>query len=946
MHRRIRVSALVSLLLCLSGLAIAQAGRIDAFTYYIPYPADMLDDQFDVANELDFRGVGVATTISISVLRDDTLIYYDHWEDGFDANDTCPTSPTTRVWGDGNTSNGSAPNAPDDILRRGDVIALQNTVPVEPRDPSRLLFDGGDRIVALGGSLAVTLAVWPETVPGDAGDVAGILFAGAWELYPTSRWSTEYVIPIGEDVVRGNGSFRVVGLNVGAVDNEEGTAIDLDLDADGAFENRVVLGQGEQFTQVTGVRAGARIQASSPVQVHIFTGNPASAYEARAYTILPRNEWSNEYLAPRSSDGDFWLYNPHGDELLVSAQTTAGTDQITIPPYRVAKYPPSGLSPATGVRFTAPDDFYGLAVLDEDDAQDWGYSLLPKAYLTTQALIGWAPGNHNDPPDGAESRVYVTAETATTLYVDYDNDGTEDDVFDVPPLAEINVPPPAPEYVLTGARFYSTDTSFMAVWGQDESAPAALPSIDVGTNIVPLRAPSIQVNCTIDCSCDVGDGTYRVTYQVLLFNDGAVEFVDVIVRDELPAGVAYVPGSVLVDGASIPDDAAGTPFPLDEDGYNVGRIPGFGKVTVTFQAQASQGGVYTSQADIPSHPLADPANHTLDLTHQACRYRVSKTLIDPPAGEVERGRVITFGLTITNTGTMTVTQLPLRDEFDPAHLTFRAASLAPDDTSTAGVLAWTDLTSALGDLAPGQPVGLALSFEVPADLPAEVTGTHNSAWSKDLLCATEAVRFGQPQFEPACQCGCDWGVEIGIHNSGEIAGDGRFSLLVEGVEKADGSFDLDVDGWYQKSYGWDDLGLSKPGEEDRHVLVRADGNEGTCQCDCPTTPPPPPPPPPPPCEPEVWFDLGCWTATLTICNPCKDAVETPVEVVIDGQGIVAETIRQEPYTPCTRTEFGWAQEAPWLADAALHTIELRTSLGTKTLPDIVCGVLFLPETGH
>jgi uncharacterized repeat protein (TIGR01451 family) len=940
MHRRIRVSALVSLLLCLSGLALAQAARIDAFTYYIPYPADMLDDQFDVANELDFRGVGIATTISISVLRDDTLIYYDHWEDGFDANDTCPTSPTTQVWGDRDASNGSPPNVPDDVLRRGDVIALQNTVPVEPRDSNLLLFDGGDRIVSLGGSLAVTLAVWPETVPGDTGDLAGILFAGAWELYPTSRWGTEYVIPIGEDVVRGNGSFRVVGLNVGAVDNGEGTAIDLDLDADGVFENQVVLREGEQFTQVAGVRASARIHASHPVQVHIFTGNPASRYEARAYTILPRNEWSNEYLAPRSSDGDFWLYNPHGNELVVSAQTMTGTDQITISPNRVAKYPPSGLSPATGVRFTAPDDFYGLAVLDEEDVQDWGYSLLPETYLTSQTLIGWAPGNHNDPPDGIESRVYVTAETATTLYVDYDNDGSEDDVFDVPSLAEIHVLPPPPDYVLTGARFYSTGTSFMAVWGQDESAPGALPSIDVGTNIVPLRAPSIQLNCTIDCSCDVGDGAYHVTYQVLVFNDGAVEFVDVIVRDDLPPGVSYVSGSARVDGVQIPDDVGGTPFPLDEAGYNVGRIPGFGKVTVTFQAQVSDRGVYTSRAEIPSHPLADPASHTLDLTRQACRYQVSKTLIDPSSAEVKPGQVITFGLAITNTGSMTITQLPLRDEFNPAHLNFHAASLPPDDSPDAGVLAWTDLTSALGDLLPGQAVGLALSFEVPVDLPTVVTGTDNLAWSKGWLCATQAIRFGpgpQPEFEPGCQCGCDWGVEIGIHNTGQVEEDGRFSLLVEGEEKAGGSFDLDVDEWLDETYSWDDLGLSKPGLEDRHVLIRADGNQGTCRCHCDEQTYPP-------CVPQAWFDLDCWTGVATVCNPCKDPVEIQVEVVIDGQVIVAETIRQEPHTPCTPTHFDWAERGVSLADAALHTIEMRTSLGTKTV--VVGPCLILPETGY
>ena len=67
------------------------------------------------------------------------------------------------------------------------------------------------------------------------------------------------------------------------------------------------LDEGEQFTQVQGVNVGAEVQASAPVQVHVFTGNPISNYEARAYTILPRAHWTNNYLAPRSSGGDHWL---------------------------------------------------------------------------------------------------------------------------------------------------------------------------------------------------------------------------------------------------------------------------------------------------------------------------------------------------------------------------------------------------------------------------------------------------------------------------------------------------------------------------------------------------------------------------------------------------------------------------------------------------------------
>jgi len=108
-------------------------------------------------------------------------------------------------------------------------------VPVEPRDPAVLLFDGGDKIVVVGGSIAVTLVAWPETVLG-AGNVPqpGILFAGALGVIPHQPWGTSIIIPIGQNVTRGSGSFRIVGINIQAVD--DGTLVDVDADADGVFE--------------------------------------------------------------------------------------------------------------------------------------------------------------------------------------------------------------------------------------------------------------------------------------------------------------------------------------------------------------------------------------------------------------------------------------------------------------------------------------------------------------------------------------------------------------------------------------------------------------------------------------------------------------------------------------------------------------------------------------
>jgi len=744
MKERVGLIMIIGLLISLWIVSRVYATHTDAFTFFIPYPADRLDDQFDAAQSDNFIDEDIVTTISISVLRDGSVIYYDHWEDGLESNIIAPIQSSTQVWGDGDPSNGSV--TAGDVLSAGDIITLQNIV-VLPRDSNALFFDGGDKITSVGGSIAATLAVWPNRLPSHP-TLDGILFAGAWELYPTSRWGQTYIIPVGEDLSGLRGGFTTVGVNIQAV--ADGTSVQFDLDADGSPDpgSPVVLNEGQQFTQVSGVNVGAQVQASAPVQVHVFTGNPASTYEARAYTILPRNQWGDDYLAPRSSDGDYWLYNPDSTDLVVSAQTIVGTTAITIPANSTVRYPPppAPLLSSTGMRFTSTDGrpFYGVAALDQDQNQDWGYALLPINNLASQALVGWAPGNNNSPPDGDQSQIYVTAVTTTTVFVDYDSNGTGDNSFLVPPLAE--VPIADPDHDLTGARLYTTDgTPFIAVWGQDQGAPNALPSIDVGTNIVPLVAPSIQKTYSLvqgGYSCGTVTRGHTLRFQLWAYNDSANVIPSAVISDTLRAGLAYVPGSTTVGGSPIPDDSLGsTLFPLDEGGHNIGEIPGMGFVPVTYDAVIQTDGVYGNRVEFVSPATADPAEIEVSLPLRVAGYEVAKTLIDPSNGVVSPGQVITFGLTITNTGNVTITQLPLRDEFDGNYLTFRSASVPPDITAPS-VITWTNL----GTLPPTTVINLSVSFAVSDTLPAETITTTNLALSEgvqDSNGRTQAILCGQ-----------------------------------------------------------------------------------------------------------------------------------------------------------------------------------------------------------
>lgn len=709
----------------------AQA-QVDDFTYFIPYPADQLDDQFDIANnDNTFIDDDILTTISIAVQRGETIIYYDHWEgagpdQGLETVLTSPRQPSTQVWGDDNPANGLPPGFSTDLLNAGDVIVLQNWVTL-PRDPGQFFFDGGDKFTAVSGSVAVTLAVWPE--------LSGSLFAGAWELYPTSRWNSRYTIPIGQDLA-GSGpgqrpGFSIVGFNVQAL--EPNTTLQIDLDGDGTFEqSETIAASGGHFTQISGTQTGAVIESSAPVQVHVLTGNnsPGVNYEARAYTIQPCRQFRNDYLAPRSSDGDFWLYNTDASTpLTVTAQTPTTVTTLIIPAGRTVRYPPSGpLLGATGVRFTASDgrSFCALAALDESSAQDWGYPVLPVPDLTTQVFIGWGAGNVNQPPDGDESRVYVTALTTTTLFVDYNRDGAADATVPITPLAE--VPVIDPDHDLTGAYLYTTDgVRFAAVWGQDQSAPPAEPSIDVGTGIVPIPSLLLQktvgpLSQDIDCTGSVTLGDI-IQYKVEYLNNSVSPITNIIIEDHLPPEVRYLAGSTRFDGTALPDAATGSPFRLDEGGYNVGDLAALAKNSLTFEVVvADPTDLLTNQAEARSLDMNLSSDtitiYTPLITQTAPIYQIASALLDPAEGQARPGQVITVGLTITNTSGSPFVLFPAENIFDETELIFVGAE-PPPDVVEPGRIAWNDLTATFGELPNGAAFSLTMRFRL-ADLPPEV----------------------------------------------------------------------------------------------------------------------------------------------------------------------------------------------------------------------------------
>ena len=119
-------------------LAAAQSqAQIDSFTFFMPFEAEDMAQRFaeDRSDGTRYDNEPVEYTFSIAILSNDTIVYYDEWEDGLEFDPTSPQQASTKVWGDGDLGNNAGPLASpqgipvNDILVSGTVILLNNDVP-------------------------------------------------------------------------------------------------------------------------------------------------------------------------------------------------------------------------------------------------------------------------------------------------------------------------------------------------------------------------------------------------------------------------------------------------------------------------------------------------------------------------------------------------------------------------------------------------------------------------------------------------------------------------------------------------------------------------------------------------------------------------------------------------------------------------------------------------
>jgi len=579
--------------------------------YYVPMPEDQVFSTFKSLTTdpqdpnilcMDTLPIEPVTTyLSIVPSVAGSIIYYDHWEDGFDPDILNPPSgSTTQIWGDGDLNNGYLSAHPTDVFNAGDVIVLKSQL--QSTATNSLTFDGGDKI-ATDQAISMSRASWAEQ--SDPSEASATDLAGAVEMYDTAKWGTEFHIPI----QRNNSYFEYIGIFVMA--SEDGTNV--------FFNNSLVavLDQGESYlmesTNNSSVDIGGILNTSAPAQVNMISGDICTAYESRWHALFANEHLSDSYYTPVSTPAaapaHVFLYNPNSSDIVVVRTLMDGsTENILVGagqsidstmPYTIG----SGIQ--TGASFISTDGSpFSAVTAVRSAAHDWGFTLIPKELLTPRVSVGLGIGQsplitatENGSPIWITPIISSTNPNATaTIVIDYENDGSRVVTQTLRHLESYKIFDPDMDQ--TGTLIYvdvpSIDSTnyvqLAAAWGQDPvTASQSSYGLDLGTTLAPAPLFMAQKGSLRDIDSDQNDQTNpgdTLLYSLEIANIGAAPIIGVTITDTLPAYLVYIPNSTQLDSGSIntiPDDGPpNTPFPLDEAGYRLNLLSTNEEITITF----------------------------------------------------------------------------------------------------------------------------------------------------------------------------------------------------------------------------------------------------------------------------------------------------------------------------------------------------------------------------
>jgi uncharacterized repeat protein (TIGR01451 family) len=661
-------------------------------------------------------GAVLASNISLTASSNGTTYYYDHWEDGYDADPLNP-APSTEIG----------------LLNAGQVRTFASNVDTTVPWGSVFYYDGGDRITIVGEEASVVRSAYPASA-------IGTRLAGAWEIEEVAAWGDDYIVPAGEDWGAG-ADFEFTGATITAL--QDGTqlyyngSLAATLSAGGThFINGV--GDG------SGLNSGDMFTATHPIQVHTYSSICASGmnnyWSGNGYTLEPVQQWDSDYWSPvqnrsvcpngNSAAVDIFLYNASGGNINLTIDDGAVYNRV-LPPGRssvLALIAPASLSDVRGVHIYGDGPFWGVVNVDTERwVHEWGYSLIPQNDLSSMAVLGWAPGNgHNPPltqypPNG--NLAWVTPITDTAIYADFNQDGNADDMdcngdgdaldagvcagldelgssngITVTQGSTLRIADPT-DADLTGALIFTRDLShrIAVAWGQDACvAQTGNPYLDLGYTVLPIAVPSVSkfdaLAQDVDGSGDVSPGDI-LTYTIVIANDGFGPMNNVVMTDVLPYTYTdFIVGSIASTFPFINDDyfdgsdwlytpAGGGPYNTDPNVQQLrlfwNQIAAQLTVSVTFRVQIGQ--VDPDVMEISNLAIVDADNTNPRDSEDPGDPDPDDPDTDTPLGQpilwldklpsdpttVAPGGLLTYTIVVSNVGTATALSALVVDDLPP-----------------------------------------------------------------------------------------------------------------------------------------------------------------------------------------------------------------------------------------------------------------------------------------
>lgn len=222
------------------------------------------------------------------------------------------------------------------------------------------------------------------------------------------------------------------------------------------------------------------------------------------------------------------------------------------------------------------------------------------------------------------------------------------------------------------------------------------------TVTIPASSPNVSITKTVTpAAAAVGD---ILTCTVVVTNNGVAAVNQVVVTDAIPPGSAFVAGSVVVNGASVPN--------ANPSGIIVGTLNSQASVTIVFQLQVTSlpnPAELDNRASVSFTSGAFRGSSVSNLTVTPIYQAIIGMTKSSSTTNASVGDTLTYLISLTNTGNI-ATSLNVTDNI-PAGTSFVVNSVIVGSTPTPGV----DPVSGIPVASLGAGESVTISFLVTID---------------------------------------------------------------------------------------------------------------------------------------------------------------------------------------------------------------------------------------